>query len=291
MGERGRHRGRLRRLGPLQWVGVVALCLVGIAYLYPLLWLLDSSFRPAVQVFQFPPVIFKEPLLEAIRGYTLQPFRIAFGHWHVGWAFGVSVVVTLAGIGLTLLVCSLCAYAFAYLEFPGRGALFFLVLATMMLPMTTMIVPYYQVIRGLHISNNLLGLIVPYAVSAFGVFMLRQYYIKIPRALIECAKVEGAGHLRIWWSIVLPLSRPALAALAIVQFRQIWNDFLYPMIILRSEQLFTLPVRIQMMDSQNFSKPYDAIITTGFITALVPMAFFLLFQRHFIEGLAGGIKE
>ncbi len=291
MGERGRHRSGLRRLGPLQWVGVVGLCLVGIAYLYPLLWLLDSSFRPAVQVFQFPPVIFKEPLLEALRGYTLQPFRSAFGHWQVGWAFGVSVVVTLSGIGLTLLVCSLCAYAFAYLQFPGRGLLFFLVLATMMLPMTTMIVPYYQVIRGLRLSNNLLGLIVPYAVSAFGVFMLRQYYIKIPRALLECAKVEGAGHLRIWWSIILPLSRPALAALAIIQFRQIWNDFLYPMIILRSDRLFTLPVRIQMMDSQNFNKPYDAIITTGFITALVPMVFFLLFQRHFIEGLAGGIKE
>jgi len=279
------------RLTPLQWLGVVALCAVGVAYLYPLLWLLDSSFRPAVQVFQFPPVLFKEPLLEALRGYTLQPFRTAFSHWHVGWAFGVSVVVTLAGIGLTLLVCSLCAYAFAYLEFPGRGALFFVVLGTMMLPMTTMIVPYYQVIRGLRLSNNLLGLVVPYAVSAFGVFMLRQYYIKIPRALIECAKVEGAGHLRIWWSIILPLSRPALAALAIVQFRQIWNDFLYPMIILRSEQLFTLPVRIQVMDSQNFNKPYDAIITTGFITALVPMVFFLAFQRHFIEGLAGGIKE
>jgi multiple sugar transport system permease protein len=291
MAGRGRRRGRLGRLTPLQWIGVLALCLVGLAYLYPLLWLLDSSFRPAVQVFQFPPALFKGPLLEALRSYTLDPFRAAFGHWHAGWALGVSVVVTLAGIGLTLLVCSLCAYAFAYLEFPGRGPLFFLVLATMMLPMTTMIVPYYQVIRGLRLSNNLLGLVVPYAVSAFGVFMLRQYYIKIPRALIECAKVEGAGNLRIWWSIILPLSRPALAALAIVQFRQIWNDFLYPMIILRSDRLFTLPVRIQVMDSQNFNKPYDAIITTGFITALVPMAFFLLFQRHFIEGLAGGIKE
>jgi ABC-type glycerol-3-phosphate transport system permease component len=281
----------LGRLTPLQWVGVGALCLVGLAYLYPLLWLFDSSFRPAVQVFQFPPVLFKAPLLEALRGYTLQPFRTAFTSWHVGWAFGVSVVVTLSGIALTLLVCSLCAYAFAYLRFPGRGVLFAVVLATMMLPMTTMIVPYYQVIRAVRLSNNLLGLIVPYAVSAFGVFMLRQYYIKLPRALIECAQVEGAGHLRIWWSIVLPLSRPALAALAIVQFRQVWNDFLNPMIILRSERLFTLPVRIQVMDSQNFNKPYDAIITTGFITALVPMVFFLIFQRHFIEGLAGGIKE
>lgn len=283
-------RGTFGRLGPLQLAGVAALCLLGLLYLTPLLWLLDASFRPAVDIFRFPPLLLSDPL-RAVEGYTLESFRQAFTRWNVGWALGVSILVTLAGIALTLLVCSLCAYAFAYLRFRGRDALFFLVLATMMLPMTTMIVPYYQVIRGLGLSNNLLGLIVPYAISAFGVFMLRQYYIKIPRSLLECARVEGASHLRIWWSIVLPLSRPALAALAIVQFRQIWNDFLYPMIILRSESLFTLPVRIQVMDSQNFSKPYDAIITAGFLTALVPMVFFLVFQRQFIEGLAGGIKE
>jgi len=276
---------------PLQVAGVAALCAVAVVYLYPLFWLLDSSFRPAVDIFQFPPVLLKRPLAEALAGYTLDSFRAAFTHWHVGWAFGVSVLVTLSGIALTLLVCSLCAYAFAYLRFPGRDALFLVILGTMMLPMTTMIVPYYQVIRGLGLSNNLAGLVVPYAVSAFGVFLLRQYYIKIPRALMESAKVEGASHLRIWWSIILPLSRPALAALAIVQFRQIWNDFLYPMLILRNERLFTLPLRIQVMDGQNFDKPYDAIITTGFITALVPMIFFLIFQRQFIEGLAGGIKE
>jgi ABC-type glycerol-3-phosphate transport system permease component len=276
---------------PLQLVGAGALCVAGVLYLTPLLWLLDASFRPAVDIFQFPPVLFREPLLEALDGYTLDSFRLAFTRWDVGWALLVSIAVTIAGILLTLLVCSLCAYAFAFLQFPARGPLFFLILATMMLPMTTMMVPYYKVIRGLGLSNNLLGLIVPYAVSAFGVFMLRQYYIKLPRSLIECAKVEGASHLRIWWSIVVPLSRPALAALAIVQFRQIWNDFLYPMIILRSESLFTLPIRIQVMDSQNFSKPYGAIITAGFITALVPMVFFMIFQRQFIEGLAGGIKE
>ncbi len=203
----------------------------------------------------------------------------------------VSVFVTSAGVTLTLLICSLCAYAFAFIEFPGRKALFAFILGTMMLPLTTMVVPFYRLIRSLGFSNNLLGLIVPYAVSAFGVFLLRQYFIKIPRSFMECAKTEGAGHLRIWWSIIIPLSRPALAALAIVQFRAIWNDFLFPMIILKSEKLYTLPIRIQVMDSQNFNKPYEAIIATGFITALVPILVFMLFQRQFIEGLAGGIKE
>lgn len=285
-----RPSGKLHRLTPLQWIGVVLLCAIGLVYLSPLFWLLDSSFRPAVEIFQFPPILFRDPAA-ALRGYTLSSFRNAFGHWNVGWSFAVSVLVTLSGITLTLLVCSLCAYAFAYLEFPGRKALFALILGTMMLPMTTMIAPYYRVLRTLGLTNNLLGIILPYSVSAFGVFLLRQYYIKIPRSFMECAKTEGAGHLRIWWSIILPLSRPALAALAIVQFRVIWNDFLFPMIVLRSEKLYTLPIRIQVMDSQNFNKPYDALISAGFITALVPMVAFLIFQRQFIEGLAGGMKE
>jgi ABC-type glycerol-3-phosphate transport system permease component len=283
-------RSKLNKLSIMGMFGIVVLCVIGVLYLYPLFWLFDSSFRPAVDIFQVPPVLFKEPL-RAISGYTLSSFITAFVDWNVGWAFLVSVVVTLAGITLTLLVCSLCAYAFAYLEFPGKNLLFILILGTMMLPMTTMIAPYYKVIRTMGLSNNLFGLIIPYAVSAFGVFLLRQFYIKIPRGLIESAKIDGAGHLKIWWYIIVPLSRPAMAALAIIQFRQIWNDFLYPMIILKNELLFTLPVRIQVMDSQNFNKPYDAIITTGFITALVPMIFFLIFQKHFIQGLTGGIKE
>lgn len=285
--------GGARWTTPLQVFGVAALCAVAALYLYPLLWLLDSSFRPAVDVFRFPPALFADPFLTAVKAYSLDSFRAAFSHWHVGWALGVSLLVAGSGIALTLLVCSLSAYAFAFLEFPGKKALFFIILGTMMLPMTTLIVPYYKVVRGLGLSDNLLGVILPYAASAFGVFMLRQYYIKIPRSLIECARVEGAGHLRVWWSIVLPLSRPASAALAIIQFRQIWNDFLNPMIILRTESLFTLPVRIQVMDSQNFNKPYDAILTAGFISAAIPMLAFLLFQRQFVEGLAGAgsVKE
>jgi ABC-type glycerol-3-phosphate transport system permease component len=281
---------KLNRISPMQWIGVVLLCCAAFIYLYPILWLFDSSFRPSVEIFQFPPLLIRD-FWKGITGYSLGSMKLALGHWHVAWAFMVSVGVTAAGVTLTLLISSLCAYAFAYMEFPGRSSIFAFILGTMMLPMGTMIVPFYRTIRMLGISNNLLGLIIPYSVSAFGVFLLRQYYIKIPRSFMECAKVEGAGHLRIWWSIILPLSRPALAALAIVQFRGIWNDFLYPMIILKKDSLYTLPIRIQVMDSQNFNKPYDAIIAAGFLTALVPMLVFLFFQRQFIEGLAGGIKE
>jgi len=283
-------RSKLHRLSPVQLAGVIVLCAIGAIYLYPLFWLADSAFRPSVEIFQYPPLLFRD-FQRGITEYTLGSMRLALFQWNVSAAFGVSVFVTLLGMFLTLLISSLCAYAFAYLEFPGRKFLFAFILGTMMLPLTTMIAPFYEVIVALGLANTLWAVIIPYSISAFGVFLLRQYYIKIPRSFMESAKVEGAGHLRIWWSIILPLSRPALAALAIVQFRGIWNDFLFPMIVLTCQKACTLPIQIKVMDSQNFNKPYDAIIAAGFLTAAVPMIFFLIFQRQFIEGLAGGMKE
>ncbi len=276
---------------PFYAISLVFITAIAIIYLYPLVWLADSSFRPAIEIFQVPPVFLQEPAWEAFSSWSLTSFVTAFTKWKIGTAFLMSTLVTSVGILLTLGVCSLSAYGFAFLEFRFKKLLFTCVLASMMLPMTTMIAPYYKVLNRLGLTNNLLGLIIPYAVSAFGVFLLRQYYIKIPRALIESARIDGAGHLKIWWSIILPLSKPALSALAIIQFRQIWNDFMMPLIVLRSEELFTLPVKIQVMDSVNIAKPYDVIIASGFITALIPMIMFIMFQRYFIEGLTGGVKQ
>ena len=271
--------------------GSVLLAAIALVYLYPLIWLMDSSFRPAIEIFQVPPALFQSPPWVSLSSWSLESFVKALGEWHIGRSFMVSVLVTASGISLTLILCSLTAYSFAFIDFPGKNALFVAILASMMLPMTTMIVPYYKVLNGFHLTDNLLGLIVPYSVSAFGVFMLRQYYIRIPKALIESAKIDGATHLKIWWRIILPLSKPALAALAIIQFRQIWNDFLLPMILLRSESRYTMPITIQVMDSVNIAKPYDVIIASGFLTALVPMILFICFQKYFIKGLSGGVKE
>jgi ABC-type glycerol-3-phosphate transport system permease component len=275
----------------LQKAGLALLVALAAIYLYPLVWMLDASFRPAIEIFQVPPVLFSQPPWDSLRSYSLNSFIAAFSQWNVGWSFLISLTVTFLGIVLTLIVCSLCAYSFAFLDFPGKNVIFMVILGSMMLPLVTMIVPFYKVLSRIGLTNNLLGIILPYSASAFGVFLLRQYYIKIPKALLESAQIDGCRHLSTWWHIVLPTARPALAALAIVQFRLIWNDFLIPMIVLRDENLFTLPIKIQLMDGQNFNKPYDVIIASGFITAAIPLLFFLIFQRQFIEGLSGGVKE
>jgi ABC-type glycerol-3-phosphate transport system permease component len=277
---------RRRRLAPLEWLGALGLCGLAVVFLHPLLWLSDSAFRSQVDMFAVPPVLVRDPVA-ALQGYQLRGLEAALGKWGVGQALAVSILVTILAVGLTLLVCSLCAYAFAYLDFRGRDAMFVGVLGLMMLPMATMIVPTVTTLRVLHLIDNLGGLVLPYAMSPLGVFLLRQYYIKIPRELFEAARIDGAGHLRIWWSLIVPLSKPAMAALATFQLLWVWNDFLLPMLVLRSDTLHTLPLRVAVMLSVLYNPPWEAIMATGFIAALLPLVLFLRYQRQFIEGLMG----
>ncbi len=271
------------------FIGYLGLLIGAFLCLAPLLWLADSSFRPRIEIFSMPPVVFLKPIWEAFSTYTLQTFSEAIA-LRADINFFNSVYVTVVSVILTILVCSLAAYAFAFLRFPGRNFLFFFSIATMMLPTMTLLAAYFKVIQAVGLYNNIMGIIIPYAGSAMGIFLLRQYYIRIPYSLFEAAVVDGANKFYIWWQIVLPLSKPALSALAIYQFRYIWNDFLVPMLILREESMFTLPIKLQLMDSYNFNKPYGAIIATGFVSALIPIICFLIFRRQFIEGFAGGVK-
>lgn len=272
-------------------LAILVMCFIALFYLIPLIWLFDTSFRPKVEIFNVPPRILQGPPWETFRSYSLESFRVAISRYQMHQGFLNSVLVTGGAIILTLLVCSLAAYAFALLKFPGRDIIFYSILATMMLPITTMLAPLFKVMQSYGLYNKHLGLILLYAASAFGVFLLRQYYVRLPLSLIEAAVVDGASKFRIWWWIVLPLGKPVLSALAIYQFRYVWNDFLIPLILLRSKNLHTLPIKLQVMDSITIAKDYDAMIATGFVAILIPVIFFLFFQRQFLEGLSGSLKE
>jgi multiple sugar transport system permease protein len=287
-GKRARRaRPRRRWIAPSQLALTLFLCLAAILFLHPILWLADSAFRLPIDIFRVPPILLSDPEA-AVRGYTLFPFEQALGRWRVGQAFLVSVGVTSASVALTLLVSSLCAYAFAFLRFRGRDRLFVAVVGLMMVPMATQIVPFAVSMRSLRLHETLAGVILPYALSPLGVFLLRQYYIKIPRELFDAARLDGAGHARIWWSVVVPLSRPALAALATFSFLLSWNDFLLPALILRANDgLAPLPLRVSVMNSIPYNPPTEAIMAAGLLAAIVPLVLFLRFQKQFIEGLMG----
>ena len=232
---------------------VVLLCCVALAFFFPLIWLLDSTFRPAIEIFNVPPQIVQRGF-ESFSSYSLDNLVAAVSKYGALLAFLNSTYVVISGIALMLLICSLAAYAFSFLQFPLKRILFMFVLGTMMVPATTMIVPFYKIMIFLGLIDSPLGLIIPYAASAYGLFLLRQYLIKIPISFVESAKMDGANDFRIHFSIILPLARPAIAALSIIQFRAIWNDFMLPLIILKTKQLYTLPLQIQVMDSINIAK-------------------------------------
>ncbi|MGQ9778668.1 MAG: carbohydrate ABC transporter permease [Bacillota bacterium] len=282
-----RNNKRVKRLK--EFLSLVLLSCLAFFFLVPLLWLFYVSFVPKIDIFRVPPAILVD-FSGTVKRFTLSSFAQAFGRWQIGLALFNSLFITVASIIFTILVCSLCAYGFAFMDFRGKNVLFVTILATIMLPTVTMIAPYYQVLGIYGLRNTRLGLILPYAASAFSVFLLRQYFVRIPLELFEAAVVDGASRFRIWWQIVMPLAKPAITALAIYQFRNVWNDFLTPMIVLRNEKLFTIPIKLQFMDSVNINIPWDAMMATGFIAVSIPFVFFLVYQRQFMEGISGALK-
>jgi ABC-type glycerol-3-phosphate transport system permease component/peptidoglycan/LPS O-acetylase OafA/YrhL len=273
-----------RRIKIRHIVSIAILSILALVFIFPLIWLFDASLRPPMEILQNPPVIFQKPIWEAVSTYTRDSYVASLWIYDSGRALFNSLIVTFSTLVLTALICSLYAYALVFIRFKGKNFFFILALCTMMIPMGTLLISIYNVIKTLKLINNPLGLILPGAIFGFGVFLLRQYFIKIPMSVIEAARMDGAGHFRIWWSIILPIARPALAAMAIIQFRIVWNDFLNPIIVLRDEELFTLPVVVLYIYNTG------AVMATGFISLIIPLLLFLKFHKQFIEGITGHIS-
>ncbi len=280
-----RNRIRLRPV-----ITAALLSILAVIFLYPLVWLFDASLRPSLEVLQTPPIMFQKPIWEAVRTYTRDAYLSIFLYWNIGRAMMNSLFITVSTILLTLAICSLCAYAFAFIKYPGKNFFFFLAIGTMMIPTNTLIVSIYKVMSNLNLLNNWFGLILYSSISGLGIFLLRQYFIKIPTSFIESARMDGASHFQTWWHVVLPLAKPAMATLAIIQFRAVWNDFLLPIVILRNEKLFTLPLKIMIIGGGIYGNA-STLLAAGFITIIVPLAFFIKFQRQFIESLTSGLKS
>jgi ABC-type glycerol-3-phosphate transport system permease component len=265
------------------WIGWGLFTLIAIIDLMPLIWLTSSAFKPAKEIFTIPVTFWSDH-------FNLGNFVTSFTKWGIGKALLNSSIITFGTLIAQLLICSWCAFALATLRFKGRQMIFYVILATMMLPGFTMIVPGFQIARNLKLVNTFAGLIIPGAASAYGVFLLRQYFIKIPIDFFEAAFVDGANQLRIWWQVAMPLAKPALAALSIFTFLGVWRDLLWPVLILQKEELATLSIRIYFMNTF-YSRDFGSIIASSFVVAIIPIMLFLVFQRQFIEGMTGGVKH
>jgi multiple sugar transport system permease protein len=284
---------RKARLTPGRVLRYLVLTAIAIIFVAPFVYILVASFEPLSKMFRYPPTwIPSNPTLANYKGFLTSDRPIA--RW-IGNSLYVSVSVTF----LQLFFNSLIAYTFAKRVFPGRDFLFFLGLATLMLPAEVTLIPNYLIMQHLPLfgGNNIAGqgghgwldsywaLIAPNITGVFGIFLLRQYMRSIPDTLIDAARIDGAGHFKIYWKIIVPLSLPALAALAVFQFQSVWGDLYGPLIFINTPSLFTLPLGLALFVQQN--RTVWNLVVAGSVLATLPLILlFAIFQKHFIRGIS-----
>ena len=271
-----------------------ALLLVTLVTIGPFLWLLSTALKGGGEnIFAYPPQLL--PSAPTWGNFAEVWQAVPFGRYVFN-----SVLVAAAAVVLNLVFASLAAYPLARMNFRGRDTFFYLVLATMMVPFPVIMIPLFIIVTKLHtgliaVTPGALQspywlftwLILPTSVSAFGIFLLRQAFLAVPKELEEAVLIDGGTPFDIWWKIMIPLSRPAIATLAIFTFVGSWGDFLWPLIVLKEPELYTLPVGVAFL-AGTFSANWR-LIAAGSVLAVLPIvAFFLLLQRYFIGGATSG---
>ncbi len=250
----------------------------------PFVWMVLGSFKSEGELRQVPPTWWPESA--SLDNYTQLFTRLDFGTYFVNSTV-VAVVVT-AG---NLLFCSMLGYALAMLEFRGKKAVFLLVMTTLLIPGVVTFVPLFVLVANAGLINSLPGLILPFLVSPFGVFLMRQVILGLPRDLLDAGRVDGAGELRIFAQVFLPLCGPGLATLGILTFLGSWNNFLWPLVVAQSEDKYTLPVALALYSTGQNSTNYGLLLAGATVVVIPVLVVFIMFQRRIIEGIATtGIK-
>ncbi|MET1005907.1 MAG: carbohydrate ABC transporter permease [Propionibacteriaceae bacterium] len=274
-----RDRGRPKL--PLgTWIRLIVLSVGCFLVLMPVAWMVLTSLKSPTQVFVMPPIwVFSPQWHNYLDVLTLVPFQ--------KYILNTATIVGLVVLG-TLLSCSFCAYGFARLKAPGRNAIFFILMATLMLPTTVTLVPTYIVFNHIGWLNTFKPLILPaFFGSAFFIFLFRQFFLGIPKELEEAARIDGASYLRIWWTIFLPLSWPVIATVTVFTFIGAYNDFFGPVIYLSDESKYTIAVALSYFSgSPRIGPQIHLTMAATTIAALPSILVFLLAQRYFIRGIA-----
>jgi multiple sugar transport system permease protein len=256
----------------------LALSLLALLAIIPFLWMLSTSLKTLDEVFIYPPKWIPSQLHFSNYTSLWRDFPMTT------WVLNSLKVTTSVTVGV-LITSSLAAYAFARMEFPFRNALFYMYLGAMMIPGWVMLVPNFVLMRRLGWIDTHWALIIPASAQPFGTFLLRQFFLTIPKELEEAARIDGMGHFQIYRRIILPLALPALATLAVFQFMAIWNEFLWPLVVLNSPNKFTIPLGLGYLNSQH-STDWTRLMA-GSVILLVPIVTVFAFaQRYYVRGIA-----
>lgn len=279
------YRSPARRFRRLSYVTITNLILIFGVFVtaVPFLYMISSSFKPQFEIFTFPiQWLPKEIYWE---NYTKLFTETKFVRWFLNTA-----IVAIGRTSLSLLLCTLAGFAFAKYEFPLKKFLFIIVLASFTIPFEVLLVPLYKMMVGLGWLNSYWVMIVPFAASAFGIFLARQYALALPTELLEAARIDGASELTIFFRIAFPNLKPALAVMGIIFFQGAWNDFLWPLIVLNDSSMYVINLALPTLRGP-YGDQYGLVLAGGVLAVLPMIIMFFTMQRYFIEGImAGALK-
>jgi multiple sugar transport system permease protein len=262
----------------------IALSIGLILMVIPFLWMAISAIKPEAEIRRVPPTLWPEAVTWA--NFDELFTRLDFTTYFIN-SITVAAAVTLGN----MIFCSMLGYALAKLEFRGKKALFAIVLGTLMIPGVVTFVPLFVLTVNLGLANTLTGMALPFLAGPFGVFLMRQYILSLPDELIQAARVDGAGELRIFFSVIMPLCWPALATLGILTFLSSWNNFLWPLVVATNEEKYTLPVALALYAVGQNATQYGLLLAGSVVTVIPVIAVFLFLQRHIMQGISmTGIK-
>lgn len=270
----------------LKWIANISFVVISLIALFPILSLLLSSFRPSSELMRNGISLTFDPSTLNIDNYTYI-FTEASQYWD--W-YGNSLVISVLTVVLALFFSSMVGYALAVYDFKGRNLFFVLVLFILMVPFEILMLPLYQLMISFKLINTYTAVLLPGIVAPIAVFFFRQYALGLPKELMDAARIDGSTEYGIFFKIMLPLMTPSLAAMAILQGLNSWNNFLWPLIVLRSNDMFTLPIGLATLLTP-YGNNYDVLIAGSMMTIIPIIILFIFFQRYFVAGLTvGGVK-
>ncbi|MEZ4507499.1 MAG: carbohydrate ABC transporter permease [Thermomicrobiales bacterium] len=258
-----------------QWLLILILLIGGIGMVFPFVWMISSSLKLPADIYSLS-LIPPSPTLDNFREVLNETSYI---RWFVN-----SLIIALITTASVAFFASAAGYALAKFDFPGRSVVFILILSTLMVPTEMLVIPWYMMAIELHWTNTYQGIMFPGLISAFGVFLMRQFFTGVPNDLIDAARLDGFSEFRIFWKIAVPQVKPAIAALCIFTFLGNWNAYIWPLIVTRSEEMRTLPVGIAFFSTESGSS-FHLIMAAAALATIPVLIVFLIFQRQIIKGI------
>ncbi|MFD1887213.1 carbohydrate ABC transporter permease [Paenibacillus wenxiniae] len=258
------------------------LILIALLMTGPFLWLLSVSLMPGRNVFSNPPAIW--PTFIDFANYTQVWNYMNFPRYIMN-----TVIITALGVVSNIILSCMTAYPLALFRFKGRDMVFAMLIATMIIPSATAMIVHYLTIQWLHLGNTYIAVVLPAAVSVFNIFLMRQTFLSIPSEIRDSGKMDGASELRIWWQLVLPLVKPGIAVILLLEVMAFWNNFLWPIVVLDDPQKYPLAAALTYLNGQ-FAYNFGWIAAGTIISVIPIIVVFLFTQRYYMEGLAGAVK-